>query len=572
MHECLTQCAVEFRLKVVAWGPVDLEAWGLDTCRWPEGRLERGIGTHHGLRAWGLRTGGGVSQCQAFGCIWKTTLTFSRTSASGRGSISNAPCMTPVTKSKEKARGESSARRPRRRMESGQWRSLSPSLTTTWSGGWQKVEEGTRPGNFGSTSALVTCQTVARRKGNLRRNSTPTTSGPWTPATWWTFVLHGSSLSLPRRTLQMKWLSWRVTGGAPRGGRKKGAKPGQSNRGDLDWSMSDHESPPDLPAGEDDGLRRRLADLKRQTAGEPAGHRGDPGGKHKDRKRDKSPSKHKRRSRDRRRGGSPEKAKDQPLWFGKRVSPSPCGEASSESTRARSTRKDKKKQVRSRSPSSEKKKKKKRAKKDHQADRGPYGVGQRRRYDGKSSGDLSTEDETGQPDDQVFRAGPSSTSKHLQLQEYAEKRPGRLTARLLNKMRDILAREEGPMHQGAGTNLTPSAASSYFLTVIVPQYKERLTLRTSRELRTTAKALDLYWPKGGPIERETCCRRGTKHWSFTWRIRRGPGHSSWSWFRPRARHSSKKTRCWWRRKSRLWSRECGRLSEPPSGELPARET
>ena len=283
----------------------------------------------------------------------------------------------------------------------------------------------------------------------------------------------------------------KLTGGAPRGGRKKGPKPGQSNRGDLDWSMSDHESPPDLPAGEDDGLRRRLAVLKRQTAGEPAGHRGDPGGKHKDRKRDKSPSKHKRRSRDRRRGGSPEKAKDQPLWFGKRVSPSPCGEASSESTRARSTRKDKKKQVRSRSPSSEKKKKKKRAKKDHQADRGPYGVGQRRRYDGKSSGDLSTEDETGQPDDQVFRAGPSSTSKHLQLQEYAEKRPGRLTARLLNKMRDILAREEGPMHQGAGTNLTPSAASSYFLTVIVPQYKERLTLRTSRELRTTAKALDL---------------------------------------------------------------------------------
>ena len=64
-------------------------------------------------------------------------------------------------------------------------------------------------------------------------------------------------------------------------------------------------------------------------------------------------------------------------------------------------------------------------------------------------------------------------------------------ARLLRKMRDILAREEGPMNRGTATNLTPSAASSYFLTVLLLQYKDRLTLRTSRELRTTAKALDL---------------------------------------------------------------------------------
>ena len=169
---------------------------------------------------------------------------------------------------------------------------------------------------------------------------------------------------------------------------------------------------------------------------------------------------------------------------------SPCGEDSSGSDRGQSYRGDKKKRVRSRSPSREKKKKKK-TKKDNQVDRGPYGVGQRVRYDGKSSGDPSSEDETGQQDEQVFRAGPSTTSKHLQLQEYAEKTPGRLTARLLRKMRDILAREEGPMNRGTATNLTPSAASSYFLTVLLPQYKDRLTLRTSRELRTTAKALDL---------------------------------------------------------------------------------
>ena len=45
--------------------------------------------------------------------------------------------------------------------------------------------------------------------------------------------------------------------------------------------------------------------------------------------------------------------------------------------------------------------------------------------------------------EQVFRAGRSGTSKHLLLQEYAEKHPGRLTARLLKKMKGILAREEG---------------------------------------------------------------------------------------------------------------------------------
>ena len=64
-----------------------------------------------------------------------------------------------------------------------------------------------------------------------------------------------------------------------------------------------------------------------------------------------------------------------------------------------------------------------------------------------------------------------------------------MTARLLRKMRDVLARGEGPGM--IGLDLTPASASSYFLTVIVPTYKERLSLRTSRELRSIAKALDL---------------------------------------------------------------------------------
>ena len=280
----------------------------------------------------------------------------------------------------------------------------------------------------------------------------------------------------------------KLTGGAPRGGRKKPPKSGTARRGELDWSISDQESPPEINPDEVEGMQQRLAALKRQTAGEPAKHRGGSEDKEKNRKRDRSRSKRRRRDRGRKKRRSSDDGKDQPLWFGKRTGRDPRGEASSGSDHGKHPEKDAKKRDRSPSSSSEKKKK---VKKDRHADRGPYGVGQRIRYDGKSSGDLSSEDGEGQDEAQVFRAGPSSTSKHLQLQEYAEKRPGRLTARLLRKMQDILAREEGPGSRGTVANLTPSSATSYFLTVVLPQYRDRLTVRTSRELRTTAKALDL---------------------------------------------------------------------------------
>ena len=47
------------------------------------------------------------------------------------------------------------------------------------------------------------------------------------------------------------------------------------------------------------------------------------------------------------------------------------------------------------------------------------------------------------------------------------------------------------MHLKTERNLTPATATSYFLTVLAPQYKERMSLRTNRELRTLCKALDL---------------------------------------------------------------------------------
>ena len=64
-------------------------------------------------------------------------------------------------------------------------------------------------------------------------------------------------------------------------------------------------------------------------------------------------------------------------------------------------------------------------------------------------------------------------------------------SRLLRTMREILARQEGPTRAKTERNLTPATATSYFLTVLIPQYRGKMNLRTSRELRTLCKALDL---------------------------------------------------------------------------------
>lgn len=42
-----------------------------------------------------------------------------------------------------------------------------------------------------------------------------------------------------------------------------------------------------------------------------------------------------------------------------------------------------------------------------------------------------------------------------------------------------------------GRNRTPATATSYFLTVVTPTYRDRMNVRAAREMRTVAKALDL---------------------------------------------------------------------------------
>eukprot|EP00435_Cladocopium_sp_Y103_P044009 s914_g12.t1 len=285
----------------------------------------------------------------------------------------------------------------------------------------------------------------------------------------------------------------KLAGTAPRGRTRGREKRAGVREGALDWDASDSDPLEALGEVEEERVNKRLAALKKQTVGEPdRGREATKVEKEKKspHKKDKRKAKEKKRSQKTSSLSADKKAK-KPLWFGKRKSLSPRRRKGDSSDSSSSTRAKKKKPAKKddSSSSSERKAKKKRKKAD-QVDRGPYGVGQKQRYDGQISLSSSSDDDDAR-DGQVFRAGLSGTSKHLQLQEYAETKPGRLTARLLRKMQMILAREEGPMNHQTGQNLTPPTATSYYLTVLVPQYKDRLNVRTNRELRSIAKALDL---------------------------------------------------------------------------------
>ena len=144
-----------------------------------------------------------------------------------------------------------------------------------------------------------------------------------------------------------------------------------------------------------------------------------------------------------------EKPKRKGNWFGARHEPQ---HSASESMDTRSDD----------TPRRAKKKRKKR-RKAKQADRGPFGVGKRVKFGDETS--EGSKDSRSEGSDQVFQAAPSDKSRQLQLIEYSQKDPGRLASRLLKKMQELLAREEGALNP-TGQNQTPATATSYFLTVV----------------------------------------------------------------------------------------------------------
>ncbi|CAE7461731.1 HYDIN [Symbiodinium sp. CCMP2592] len=93
--------------------------------------------------------------------------------------------------------------------------------------------------------------------------------------------------------------------------------------------------------------------------------------------------------------------------------------------------------------------------------------------------------------DSSFREASSSRDRQLQLLEYSERDPGRLAARLLQKMRTLLARDGGALNFAARGDPAPPVATSYLLTILVPEYRAKVGVPLLRELKTLCKTLDL---------------------------------------------------------------------------------
>ncbi len=107
-------------------------------------------------------------------------------------------------------------------------------------------------------------------------------------------------------------------------------------------------------------------------------------------------------------------------------------------------------------------------------------------------GEGSDDSRSDSDDSSVFQVGvPDKKAHQLILQEYAEKRPGRLTARMLQKMSTLMSRSGTPANQmNPVQDRTPPVATPYLLTVILPTCKEKLNIRFLRELKTLSYALD----------------------------------------------------------------------------------
>ena len=189
-----------------------------------------------------------------------------------------------------------------------------------------------------------------------------------------------------------------------------------------------------------------------------------------------------------------------PVWFGRPEVPAEAEEAE-ESYYSESLEEQKK------PPTGEKKRKANKGKKDEKgrrkrkADRGPFGSGRKVSYRKEDDDDLRSDEEEGS-ESSSFQAGvPEKRSHQLVLMEYADQKPGRLAARLLQKMALLSSRTGTPMSSvlAASRNKTPPSAVQYYMTVLYPQHKEKMTLRLQRELRTLAQGLDFL--SLGDIER-----------------------------------------------------------------------
>eukprot|EP00438_Fugacium_kawagutii_P004362 Skav212023 [mRNA] locus=scaffold984:219319:221061:+ [translate_table: standard] len=154
-----------------------------------------------------------------------------------------------------------------------------------------------------------------------------------------------------------------------------------------------------------------------------------------------------------------------------------------------------KKAGKSRGEKEKEKKKKKGRKKGVKTDRdkGPFGVGETRILPRTGSDDEESEeaDSSSTGSRQSFRKAPSGLTLHLRLLRYAQRHPGRLATRLLQKM-ERGTRFEGavPLHSGKKAGQVRPCAVNYLLTIQAPMLREKWNLRSQREMRVLAEVLD----------------------------------------------------------------------------------
>lgn len=304
--------------------------------------------------------------------------------------------------------------------------------------------------------------------------------------------------------------SWRkkVTGDGAGSAKDKKKKAGDASGDDLDFSMSEPEggaAPPGKDAKEAEKkaekLKSRLAELKNAVTDKKDDKKGDKTVMKKKKKEKGLPPKGGERddddSRDEEAGLASTSSEDRrgprarAMWFGRgrersrspvRLKPARRADKDKEKKRKKKEVKEKDDKEEDSSESGAKR----REKKKRRRDRGPFGSGRVARYGDEGGGESDNSSES------VFREGvPEKKAHQLMLWEYSEKKPGRLAARLLQKMELLLSRAGTPVNRaGMMVNSTPPVALPYLLTVIYPTYKEKLGVKLMRELRTFATSMD----------------------------------------------------------------------------------
>ena len=146
---------------------------------------------------------------------------------------------------------------------------------------------------------------------------------------------------------------------------------------------------------------------------------------------------------------------------------------------------------------------KKRSKKDiypKHGDRGPFGAGIPVEFGDEKSSDSDS--------GSVFRDAPAPQQKsgQLALMTYSYRKPGRLAARLLMKMRSEVAMGAAGA-QDESSERTPPTGVQYLITILLPQLGAKANLRTQRELRTLMVSLDLLAKNCPARAADVICQR-----------------------------------------------------------------